>query len=105
MAKALKDDLPLARGGVLDRDGVSPRPFYLAALAASAIGIAAITLGMVPLFQKVPADARPQDRVTLIIFSAMFMGPGALYVLLAVWIARRRRWAGVTGLGLAVLDV
>jgi hypothetical protein len=94
-----RNDLPLLMG-----DG---RPFIRAALSSRFIGAAAMTLGALSLYTGRKAEGSAQGGIPMayIIFSLMFLGPGVLYLMLAAFVAKRRRWAIVISLALAMLDM
>jgi hypothetical protein len=94
-----------AAGDLIER---SIGPFERAALVARFIGVAALTLGAVGLYtgrQTAASSPREGSSLVYVIFALMFMIPGALYLLLATWVARRRRWAVILCTGLAMLDM
>jgi hypothetical protein len=85
-------------------------PFERAALVARFIGVAALTLGAVGLYTGRQAAApsaahEGSSSLVYVIFALMFVIPGALYLLLATWVARRRRWAVMLCTALAMLDM
>lgn len=101
-------ELPLAGAmGDASLQGGGGRAFALAAMSGCAIGVAAVTLGLVVLAmgRHLPADVKPRERAMSTAFGILFIGPGALYVLLSVWVARRRRWAVGLLMLLALLDL
>ena len=86
--------------------------FERAALVARFVGVAALTLGAVGLYTGRQAAAatssistRGDSSLVYVIFALMFMIPGGLYLLLATWVARRRRWAVILCTALAMLDM
>ena len=82
-------------------------PFHRAALSGRFIGVAALSLGGVILYRAhAEKTARPDSSVAiLVIFALSFLAPGVLYLVLAAWVARRRRWAILCSLGMAMLDM
>jgi hypothetical protein len=80
-----------------------PRPFYRAAMSARSIGVAAIMLGGLTLFAARGLPTHAQAAYAL--FAAMFILPGLLYVILAAFVSRRRRWAIKATFALASLDM
>ena len=67
--------------------------------------MAALTLGALTLYRaRREQSLSPGDSVSiLVIFSLLFLVPGALYLMLASWVARRKRWAVICSLALAML--
>jgi hypothetical protein len=98
MAKARRTSEPAAP---LAND--LPRPFYRAAMSARFIGFAAIMLGGLTLLsaRRLSSDA----RVAYALFAGLFILPGLLYVILAAFVSRRRRWAVKATFALASIDM
>ena len=80
-----------------------PRPFYRAAMSARSIGVAAMMLGGLTLFAT--RRLSPEARAAYALFAAMFILPGMLYVILAAFVSRRRRWAIKATFALASVDM
>lgn len=101
------------RSSTGDLVGRSIGPFVRAALVARFIGVAALTLGAIGFYTgrqaaaaaASPSSMRGDSSLVYAIFALMFMIPGALYLLLATWVARRRRWAVLSCTALAMLDM
>ena len=89
----------------------SPRgpvgPFHRAALTSRFIGLAALSVGgIILLAAHRPDPSRQPGEVTLHYFVAsLFLIPGFLYMALASWVARRRKWAIVTSYALAWMNL
>jgi hypothetical protein len=69
--------------------------------------MAALTLGAIILYLG-KKDAEISGRDTFLahlIFALIFLVPGVLYLILATFIIRRRRWAVMAGFALAMLDM
>lgn len=83
------------------------RSFQQSALCGRFIGVAALTLGAVSFYagRKAAAVSNGDSGAVYVIFSAMFIIPGALYLALAGFVAQRRRWAIITTLLLAMMDM
>jgi peptidoglycan/LPS O-acetylase OafA/YrhL len=81
-------------------------PFARAALSNRFIGVAALTLGAIAFYvaQKESALGRTDVRI-IYTFSFIFLIPGLLYIVLATFVARQRRWAVTSSLALAMLDM
>jgi peptidoglycan/LPS O-acetylase OafA/YrhL len=83
------------------------RPFHLAAFSSRLIGMAALTLGAIILYLG-KKDAQLSGRDTFLfylIFALIFLVPGALYLVLATFVSRRRRWAVLASFALAMFDM
>ena len=93
-------------GAVTEISGES-RSFQQAALSGRFIGVATLTLGAISLYagRQAAASASRDAGMIYIIFSLLFIVPGMLYLVLATFVARRKRWAIITSLLLAMLDM
>ena len=83
----------------------SVQPFGRAALSSRLIGVAGLTLGAVSLYALRETSDSRNGRLAIILFALMFMVPGALYFILATFVARRKRWAIIAGFTLAMFDM
>lgn len=83
------------------------RSFQQSALCGRFIGVAALTLGAVSFYagRQAAAVSNGDAGRVYVIFSLMFIVPGALYLALAGFVAQRRRWAIISTLMLAMLDM
>ena len=100
MAKALSNHPPL-------RSAVGVGPFARAALTSRFIGVAALTLGAMAFYagQREAAGSGRGASLIHVIFALLFILPGLLYLLLATFVARQRRWAVIASLVLAMADM
>lgn len=102
MGKALSNRSSIAAGSIAEA-----RPFQQAAVCARFIGVAALTLGAVSLYagRQSAADSNHDASAAYVIFALMFIVPGVLYLALASFVVKQRRWAVITSLLLAMLDM
>ena len=100
MAKAIKShpEVPLAD---------NHRVFFRAATSARIIGFAASVLAGILLYAaaKLPQDASPGLFIAHLIFAAMFLIPGVLYLFLSAFVTRKKRWAIWCTYALGMLDL
>jgi hypothetical protein len=88
-------------------ENLEQRPFQRAALCGRLIGMAALTFGALCLYSGREASTSSGHQIgpVYIVFAMIFMVPGALYLVLATFVARQRRWAIISALGLAMVDM
>ena len=88
-----------------------PRVFLRAATSARVIGFSATVLGGIVLYlaSAIPKTLEPQYQQAQLaqhlFFASMFLIPGILYLVLSMFILRKRRWAIWSAYALAMLDM
>jgi hypothetical protein len=82
-------------------------PFERAAITARFIGVAELAFGGVVISAaNSPGAVRNQGEMLIhYAIAGVFIVPGLLYLILATWVARRRRWAVTLSYGLAMLGM
>ena len=94
-------------GNNLPALGREMRPFHLAAFSSRLIGMAALTLGAIIVYLgKKDTEVSGRDTFVIhLVFALIFLVPGALYLVLATFVLRQRRWAVMASFALAMLDM
>ena len=81
-------------------------PFARAAISSRFIGVAALTLGAMSFYAgQRDAAASGRSAAPMQVFALLFILPGVLYLILATFVARKRKWAIVASLLLAMADM
>ena len=82
-------------------------PIERATLTGRFIGVAGLAFGGLLVSAAHTGNAgRPQGELILhYVVASVFIVPGLLYLILATWVARRRRWAVALSYGLAMLGM
>ena len=97
----------------LPPEGDPQRPLHLAVRSTRILGIVFIVLGavgMLPTLLGIQRAGGIRLSIASLILLALFMslvyfGPGALYLVCSIHIARRRKWAVVTAMVLAGIQL